>query len=513
MTSSEQTKSGKIARNTLFLYGQMFVQMIVALLTARMLFNALGVVDYGIYNVIGGVVLVFSVLNNVEGATIRFLTYDIGRDGSREEVHLMFSTAQTVHMVIALIVLLLAETAGLYYVFHELVIPPERLQSTLVVYQFSIVTAMLSIISIPYSALLIAHEKMGAFASFGIIQTFVGVGIVLIVKYANTDKLILYGALVMLMQVSVRIAYGLYCRRHFAEVAGKWCFDKKLFIRMLKFAGWTFNGTVAYMAYTEGVNLLLNAFFGPVMNAARGIANTIRMKVESFAGNFQGAVNPQIVKSYAQQDLPYLHKLIITSSRFSLLMIFMLSLPIVLETDTILHLWLGKVPEYTVDFTRLALFSVMVETLGRILIMAIQATGKIAKFQMVEANILLLIVPVAYVCLKAGCSPVAVYLTQFFVFIIAHAARIMIVCPAIGMKGWTYIRDVIGRSVVCMGVAALPPTLLFYMTQDTTHVFWRLAAIVTISLLSSGVSIFYIGCDTSMRTFIVDKIKTKISHG
>ena len=490
MTNSEQTKSGKIARNTLFLYGQMFVQMIVALLTARMLFNALGVVDYGIYNVIGGVVVVFSVLNNVEGATIRFLTYDIGRNCSREEVHLMFSTAQTVHMVIALMVLLLAETAGLYYVFHELVIPPERFQSTLVVYQFSIVTAMLSIISIPYSALLIAHEKMGAFASFGILQTFVGVGIVLIVKYTNTDKLILYGALMMLMQVSVRIAYGLYCRKHFEEVAGKWCFDKKLFIRMLKFAGWTFNGTVAYMAYTEGVNLLLNAFFGPVMNAARGIANTIRMKVESFASN------PQIVKSYAQQDLPYLHKLIITSSRFSLLMIFMLSLPVVLETDTILRLWLGKVPEYTVAFTRLALFSVMVETIGRILIMAIQATGKIAKFQMIEANILLLIVPVSYVCLKAGCSPVAVYLTQLFVFIIAHAARIMIVCPAIGM-----------------GVAALPPTLLFYLTQDTTHEYWRLAAIVCMSLLSSGVSIFYIGCDASMRAFIVNKIKTKISHG
>ena len=511
--SETQKNSGKIVRNTLFLYGQMFVQMIVALFTARMLFHALGVVDYGIYNVIGGVVVVFSILNNIEGATIRFLTYEIGQNKSVEKVHLMFSTAQTVHSVIALIILVLAETAGLYYVYHELVVPADRLNATLIIYQFSIITTLLSIISIPYEALLIAHEKMGAFASFGIIQTVVGVAIVLIVKYAQTDHLILYGALIMLMQVAVRVSYGIYCKRHFAEVKGRWQFDKRPFISMLKFAGWTFNGAAACIAYTEGLNLLLNAFFGPVMNAARGIAYTVQQKVGSFATNFQAAVNPQIVKSYAQEEVHYLHKLTIASSRISVLLIYTLALPILLETGQILHLWLGEVPVHTIAFTRVALFCTMVDTLGRILIMAIHATGKIAKFQMVEANILLLIIPVAYVCLKLGCPPISIFITQFVFFVAAHIARIIIVCPAVGMKCWTYVRDVVLRSLLCMAVATIPPFVAHYLLESAGQNGWHILIVIVLSLLSSCIAIFYIGCDHEMRTYIVRKIKTALKHG
>lgn len=512
MQTPEQEKSSRIVRNTLFLYGQMFVQLVVALFTARMLFNALGVVDYGIYNVIGGVVMVFTILNNVEGATIRFLTYDIGKGRTTEEVHLMFSTAQIVHAIIALTILLLAETAGLYYVYHYLVVPPERLNATLVVYQFSVVSVLFSVICIPYEGLLIAHEKMKAFASLGIMQTLLGVVIVLLVKYSPTDKLILYGALVLLVQVTVRIVYGIYCKRHFPEVAGRWLFNKSLFFKMLKFAGWTFNGTVAWMAFTEGVNLLLNAFFGPVMNAARGIAFTVQQKVGDFASKFLAAVNPQIVKSVAQNDYTYLHKLLITSSRFSLLLLFILSLPILLETKAILHLWLGQVPDYTIDFTRLALLSIMVDTLGRILIMTIHATGKIAKFQMIEANILLLIVPIAYVCLKLGCSPVAVYITQLAVFVVAQAARVIIVCPAVRMKCSTYLHSIVLRSLLCMGVACLPPLLVWQLISPMSSEIGHLVIITAVSLLSSCTATFYIGCNQEMRHFILRKLTQKLKH-
>lgn len=512
MSTPDQEKSNRIAKNTMFLYGQMFVQMIVTLLMARVLFRALGVVDYGIYHVIGAVMSVFAVLNNIEGATIRFLTFDVGKSISREKVHLMFSTARTVHLVIAGVIFLLAETAGLYYVGNELVVPPERLPATMMVYQFSVVTTLFAIVSIPYEALLIAHEKMGAFASMGIVQTLVGASIVLVVKYAETDRLVLYGVLVMLMQLGVRVMYGIYCKRNFKEVAGKWVFDKDTFIRMLKFAGWTFNGTVAYMAYTEGVNLLLNAFFGPVMNAARGIANTIRQKVEQFASSFQGAVNPQIVKSYAQGDYGYMHKLLITSSRISLLIIFALALPVALETESILHLWLGDVPEYTIAFTRLSLLAVMVDVLGRILIMAIQATGRIAKFQMIEANILLLIVPASYVCLKLGYSPVSVYVTQVVFFVLAHAARIMIVCPSIQMRCRTYVRGVIVQSLLCMVTAAFVPVALLHLMQDNEDSWWRMAIVVATSLLTSAASIYYIGCDKEMRAFVTKKLKKNFTH-
>lgn len=508
---TEQDKSRRIVHNTLFLYGQMFVQMMVALLTARMLFNALGVIDYGIYNVIGGVVTVFSVLNNVEGATIRFLTYDIGKGKKQEDVHLMFSTARIVHLVIALAILLLAESVGLYYVFHHLVIPPERLQATLTVYHFSVISILFSVACIPYEALLIAHEKMKAFASLGIMQTLLGVAIVFAVKYSPIDKLILYGALILLVQVAVRIVYGLYCQRHFPETTGRWLFDKSLFIRMLKFAGWSFNGTMAWIAFTEGVNLLLNAFFGPVMNAARGIAFTVQQKVGDFARKFLAAVNPQIVKSVAQNDLPYLHKLLIVSSRFSLLLLFILSFPILLETKTILHLWLGHVPDYTVAFTRLALLSIMVDTLGRILIMTIHATGKIAKFQLVEANILLLIVPISYLCLKMGYSPIAVYVTQLIIFIVAQTARVMIVCPAVNMQCSIYFRDIVLRSFLCMGAASILPILTWHLIQPMQSGILHLTIITTVSLISSCFATFYIGCDQEMRNFIKRKLIHKLT--
>lgn len=512
-TGSTQEKSSRIVRNTLFLYGQMFVQMLVALLTSRMLFNALGVVDFGIANVIGGVTAVFTVLNNVEGATIRFLTYDIGRERSREEVHTVFSTAQIIHLSIALIVLVLAETAGLYYVLNNLVVPPERLHATLIIYQFSIVAALFAILRIPYEALLIAHERMGAFASFGIVQTLLGVGIVFAVKYADTDKLVLYGSLMLLVQLILPVIYWLYCKRHFAEVAGRWCFDKPLFILMLKFAGWSFNGTLAYMAYTSGVNLLLNAFFGPVMNAARGIAFTVQQKVGDFASKFLSAVNPQIVKSYAAGDFSYLHRLIITASRSSVLLLFILSLPLLLETDTVLRLWLGSVPEYTVAFTRLSLLAIMVETLGRILIMAIQATGKIAKFQMIEANILLLIIPVSYVCLKLGAPPTSVYVTLLVIFLVAQVARVLIVCPAIKMQCWTYMKEVAFKSLLCMVVASILPVAALYLTSSIQPGFWHLVIITVISLLSSCTAAYYIGCDEKMRAFVKNKIRTHLQHG
>lgn len=513
MATSTTDRSNKIVRNTMYLYGQMFVQMLVALFTARLLFNALGVVDYGIYNVIGGVTAVFAVLNNVEGATIRFLTYDIGKGNSTAEVHKLFSTAQTVHLAIALIVVLLAETAGLYYVCHHLVVPPERLQATLIIYQLTIVATFFAINCIPYEALLIAHERMGAFASFGILQTFLGLGIVLAVKYANTDKLVLYASLSLMMQIAIPIIYQQYCTRHFGEVKGRWQFDKPLFIRMLKFAGWTFNGTIAFMAYTEGVNLLLNAFFGPVINAARGIAFTVQQKVGEFAAKILSAANPQIVKSYAASDFAYLHRLIIVVSRASLLLSFILALPILLETRTILHLWLGDIPEYTVAFTRLSLMAIMVEQLGRILIMAIQATGKIAKFQLIEANILLLIIPVSYICLKQGLPPTSVYATLLTIFVVAQIARVFIVCPAIGMKCWTYTRDVVCRSLFCMAAAFPLPLVAIYLMRHMQSDIWHLILLTAVSLASACIAVYYIGCDSQMRVFVKNKIYQKLHHG
>lgn len=506
--NNHQENNKRIARNALYLYGQMLVQLIVSLVTARVVFNTLGEIDYGIFSIVGGVMSIFIVLNSLESATMRFITFEQGQGSGPEKMHIVFSTAGLVHLSIAGIVFVLAETFGMYYVCNYLVIPPERLTATIIIYQFSIITSIFSIMCAPYDALIVAHERMGVFASIGIYNVLINLIIIFLVKYTRTDKLILYAALMMLIQVSLRLIYGFYCNRSFKETNGKWIFDKALFIKMLKFGGWSFNGTLAAIGYTQGINLLLNFFYGPILNAAYGVASTIQNKVYTFADNFLTAVKPQIVKSYASGDMTYLHKLIITSSRFSVMLLFFISLPVLLETSFMLFIWLGDVPEYTVWFVRLSLMMMIVDTLGRVMCMAIHATGNIAKFQMIEANMLLLTVPIAWVCLKIGLPPTIVFLVQLIIFILTQAVRIFIVCPAIKLSIWTYIKDVILRSTLVITTGSIIPTMIHIYGNISEHPLTQIIIVTSTSLLSSGMAIYYIGCDQKQRQIIINKTKS-----
>lgn len=508
--SQTSDNNKRIAKNVSFLYIRMIFLLIVGLYTSRVVLNAIGVVDYGIYNVVGGVVAMFSFINGSMGtATTRFLTFELGKHASYERMRLVFSTALLIHLGICCLILVLGETIGLWYVYNVLVVPSERFEATLFVYQFSLVTTLIGIISVPYNASLVAHEKMGAFAYISILEATSNLFIALVVKYVNYDKLIIYGILLMLLQVILRLIYGFYCSRHFQEISGKWMFDKAKFLEMGKFALWIMNGSLAVIGYTQGLNLILNYFFGPAVNAARAVAVTVQLKVSQFCTNFQMAVNPQITKSYASKDYDYMYSLINNTSKYSFYLVFLLSFPIIVEADSILKIWLGTVPKYATIFVQLTLFIGLVESLRMPMNTAIHSTGKIKKFQIYEGGASLLILPLALLFLYLGFSPVSVLVVQLAMFIIIQIIRILIVCPAIGMEKKKYLLDVV---LPIFKVVMLPffviPLLKCYIQFGNMYI--NLCFYIFTTIILSILCIYYIGLDRMMRDKVLCEIKKKI---
>lgn len=405
-----ENKSKRIAKNTGYLYIRMILQLVVGLYTSRVVLSALGVDDFGIYGVVGGVVsLLGFIKNSMSTATQRFLNFEMGKTSADRSVPDVFITAKRVHWVIALAILILAETIGNWYVLTKLVVSPERLNAAMLCFQFSVFTTIVNIVSVPYNALIIAHERMKAFAYISLIEVFVSLGIAIVCDHATIDRLILYGFLLMVLHIGIRLIYTSYCKRNFEEAKAKGNVNKELFIKIFKFAFWIANGSFAVVAYNQGLNILLNLFFGPAVNASRSIASHIHSKVIQFSSNFQVAVKPQITQSYASGDFKYLHNLIINSSKFSVFLLSLFSIPLIIETDFILNVWLKEVPDYAVTFVQLSLLVGIVEGLKEPLNTAIHATGRIKKFQIYEGGTLLLIVPVAYAVLKMGGDPNSVF--------------------------------------------------------------------------------------------------------
>lgn len=330
---SENNK--RIAKNTFLLYFRMLFTMGVSLYTSRVVLNTLGVEDFGIYNVVGGVVVMFSFLNSsLATATQRFLNYEMGQ-GNALKLEKVFSIALTGHYLIALSVILLAETIGLWFVSTQLEIPAERMHAALWVYQFSILTLAVSIISVPYNAVIIAHERMKVFAYVSIAEVSLKLTVVFLLVYLSFDKLVLYAFLLLVVAVIVRMIYATYCKRNFTECKYRFIFEKDLFAQMFCFSGWMFTGTLSNLFSSQGVNILINMFFGPIQNAARGIAYQIQGTVNAFVTNFMVAVQPQIVKSYSQGNYSYMYKLVFMASRYSFYLLFLLSLPVLLQTVSI----------------------------------------------------------------------------------------------------------------------------------------------------------------------------------
>ena len=501
---SNHLKNKRIARNTVFLYLRMLIQLCVGLYASRLVLHALGVSDYGIYNVVGGVVAIFSFINGSMGtATNRFLAYELGnRIVDKVKMRKVFSTALIIHICVALLFGVLCETIGLWYMYNILVVPPERLTAAIWVYQFSIVTSVISIINVPYDATIVAHEKMSAFAYISIIEATLLLLIALFIDNTTLfDRLVLYGLLLLLSQLFLRFIYIRYCHTNFEEVKGHFYFDKGLFKEMSSFAFWILNGCIAVVGYTQGINLLLNYFFGPSVNAARGIAVIVQTKVMAFCNNFQRAVNPQIIKSYADGNLQYMHQLVCNSSVFSFYLIFLLSLPVIIECDNILKIWLTDVPHFSSVFVRLTLCVGIIDTLRMPLNTSIHATGSVKLFQIIEGTTSLLILPVAYIFLKVGFSPVSVFVVQLIFFVLIQIERIYIVCPAIKMEKMYYIKNVFIK-VMGVVILSLIIPIIFHNNVIISNVYIDILINIVMTLLSTTLVIYFIGINRNMRNRI-----------
>lgn len=502
----DNTASNKrIAKNTLFLYFRMILTMTISLYTSRIVLQVLGVTDYGIYNVVGGVVTMFAFLNGaMVTSTQRYITYYLGIGDYTKQCD-VFTTCVQIHAVISLIVVLLAETAGLWFLYTQMVIPASRFIASLWVFHLSVATMVVQIMSVPYNSAIIAHEQMGAFAYISILEVTLKLLIVYLLTIGSMDKLVLYAILTAVIQFFIRYIYTNYCLSHFSECKLRRTWNFPLFKEIGSFAGWNLWGNLAGTLMGQGLNLLLNVFFGPVVNAARGIAQQVEMALTQFSSNFLMAVNPQITKTYARSEHENMHRLIFRACKFSYFLLFLLSLPIMLEAETILRIWLKTPPENTAIFLRLALAIVLVDTLARPLMTAAAATGKVKLYQSVVGGILLLIVPTAYVVLKLGGSPASVYVVHFFVVGIAFIARLFIIRPMISLCLAEYFRKTI-LPVCCVTLITLPFPLLLkaMLSANTTTSF----AVMVACMASAGIATFCVGLNYNERIFVTEKISS-----
>ena len=380
MEKETQANNKRIAKNTIALYMRMFCSMVISLFTSRIILDSLGVDNFGLYNVVGGFVAMFALMSSALTNSIsRFLTFELGK-GDKEKLKMVFSTSLNVMFALSIVILLVGETLGLWFLNNKVNIPIERIGAANLVYQLSIATFIMGLVSVPYNASIVSHEKMTAFAYIGIFEIAMKLVIVYSLYVSPFDKLKTYAILLFLLSLSVRLIYGIYCNRHFKETHYNFIFDKPLLRQMTGFAGWNFFAQGAYQLNGNGVNLLINIFFGVTLNAARGIANQVNGAVSQFASNFMVALTPQITKSYAAGELAEMHKLIFRGAKFSYFLTLFFLIPICIETEYILKLWLINVPDNTVSFVRWTLYITALNMFSGTLIPALHATGNIKRY-------------------------------------------------------------------------------------------------------------------------------------
>lgn len=499
----------RIAKNTILLYIRMLFIMIISLFTSRINLQSLGVEDFGIYNVVGGVVAMFSVFSgSLATAISRFITFELGKN-NKDRLNKVFSTAVSIQILLAVFIIFIAEIAGVWFLNNKMIIPENRLHAANWVLQLSIFSFAVNLISVPYNAAIIAHEKMSAFAYISIFEVVMKLIICYSLFISPVDKLITFAVLLFILSISLRLIYGIYCKKHFAECQYNLILDKKLFKEIAGFAGWSSFTLVAYSLYNSGLNILLNLFFGPVVNAARGIAVQVQNAVQGFSRNFQTALNPQIIKSYAEKDLKRVYTLIFAGSKYSFFLMFFLSLPIILEANIILSLWLKDVPEHTVTFVRLILVIVTIDSIGGPLYCAQQATGKIRNFQLMTGTLMLLILPVSYIALRLGAEAEFVYVVYILILSIVQILSIIMIHRMIRMPLNLYLKEVGLKIIFVVGTSIILPLVAYnYFSHGITAFF----IVCTICVLSTIVSIYFCGLSRKERKIVNNKIIQKIKR-
>ena len=505
MSNQSSDNNKRIAKNTLLLYFRMLFMMVVSLYTSRVILNALGVEDFGIYNVVGGVVAMFSVISGSLSAAIsRFITYELGK-GDQSKLNKIFSASVTIQLLLSLIIVVLIESVGVWFLNAKMTIPVERMTAANWVLQFSIITFVINLISVPYNAVIIAHERMSAFAYISILEAVGKLAIAFLIMWSPIDKLIYYAILMCAVAVIVRFTYGHYCKKHFAECTYHFHWDKDILKQMFGFAGWNFIGAASAVLRDQGGNIVINLFYGPAVNAARGIAIQVNNAVTGFVTNFMTALNPQITKSYASGDSDYMMTLIFQGARLSFYMLLLLSLPILINTHYILVVWLKLVPEHAVLFVQLILTFAMSESISNPLITAMLATGKIRNYQIVVGGLQMMNLPISYICLRLGCIPESVLIVAIAISQCCLAARLYMLRSMIGLSSIKFLRKVYLNVIGVTVISVIVPLLLSHNLKES---FLTFVILSTVAMVSTIFSELLIGCDRKERAFVFEKVKT-----
>ena len=494
---------GRVMRNTALLYFRMALMMCINLYTSRVVLQVLGVEDYGIFYVVWGIAYILNFINSsMTASTQRFLNFELGT-GNKQRLREIFITSVHIHFILSLLLVLLCETGGVWFLTEKMVIPDERRMAAMWCFQLSIVTAVAEVMSCPYQSVIIAREKMSAFAYISILDAFLKLAIVGMLLLTGYDRLIVYAILYTCEKLLIRLVYNIYCKRHFEESRYQWFYEKGLFRKMLSFAGWSMLGNLSYVLNSQGLNMLLNVFFGPIVNAAQAAASQAKNAVYQFSRNFQIAINPQITKSYAAEQLHEMHLLIFRGSRLTFCLLLILCLPLMVEAPMVLGLWLKEVPEGTADFLILLLVVLIVQQMSSPLIAAIQATGEIKKFQIISGGLMILVVPVAYVVLKMGGAPWTVFATYLLISILAYIATIRIVLPQIQMSVKDYALHVLKPCLFVLLLSLIVPAIMMQLTDTGI---WLSLLTIAITVISTGVLCYTIGLDKDIRVMIKEKV-------
>ncbi|MES2545928.1 MAG: MATE family efflux transporter [Bacteroidota bacterium] len=501
MPNTENNK--RVAKNTLLLYFRMLLTMFVTLYTVRVVLNVLGINDYGLYNVVGGIVIMFSFLSStMSAASQRFFSFELGKN-DLQQFKRTFGLMIIIYGFIALIVLLLAETIGLWFLNNEMLIPPNRLAAANWVFQFSILSFLVTIMTIPYNAAIVAHENMKVYAYVSIVEVVLKLIFVFVLVKVLFDKLILYSILVFVTSCITSFLYSFICRRKYSECEFQFYWNRPLFNTLISYSGWNLFGATATVLNNQGINILLNVFFGPVINGARAIAYQIGSTINQFVFNFQTAINPQITKYYASGDKKKMKELVFQSCKLSFFLLFLISMPVLLETHFILGLWLKKVPEYVVNFTCLIIIGALIDSLSYPLMTAAQATGKIKQYQAIVGGTMLLNLPISYCFLKYGFVAEITMYVAIAISIICLFLRLYMLKSMIELSIINFIKTVLIKILIIIFLSMAVPLLIVFLNNESML---RFILVIGLGLVTSLTCIFIFGLSRDEKKSFISLI-------
>ncbi|ELW9442552.1 hypothetical protein R0595_002879 [Pluralibacter gergoviae] len=495
----------KVAKNAFMLYIRMSIMLLVNLYMSRVVLNTLGVTDFGIYNVTGGVVLMFSFISNtMASASQRFFSYEIGK-GNIEKLRGLFSATFIIYLAFAIIIFTLAETVGYWFVSNHLNIPKERYDAAKFVYHVSILTFIFTIIRVPFISFIIAKERMSFFALSSIIEALLKLCLAFSIVYISFDKLKLYSLLMLSVAVLITFVYYIFCKLVFTETKLMFVKEREMYSELTSYAGWNSFTSIANIMVDQGINITLNIFFGPVVNAARSISYQVKAQVTTFVGNVQMAANPHIIKLYAEGKHGEMENIVLLSSRVTYYFMFMVALPFLLETDIILKWWLINIPPHTVLFCQLVIINILIETISGTVTSAIQATGNIRKYQTIVGLILLMSVPLAYMLLSLGLPPEVTVILTCILSLICVVVRLMIYRELIKAKITIYVKKVIFSCLSVSIIASVFPILLKkYWLEGQSITSFLIVCIFC--FICTGITIGSIGITNEERSFLLNKM-------